>query len=41
LENLDEKNKENPLDRSRLEALIDESFLTASGRETAREVLLN
>lgn len=40
LENLDEKNKENPMDRSQLEALIDESFLTTSGRETAREVLL-
>ncbi len=41
LENLDEKNKENPMDRSQLEVLIDESFLTAGGRETAREVLLN
>jgi len=41
LENLDEKNKENPMDRSQLEALIDDSFLTTSGRETAREVLLS
>ena len=41
LENLDEKNKENPMDRSQLEALIDESFLTAGGRETAREILLS
>ena len=41
LENLDEENKENPKDRSQLEALIDESFLTIGGRELARDVLLN
>jgi hypothetical protein len=41
LENLDEKNKENPMGRSQLEELIDKSFLTTSGRETAREVLLS
>ena len=41
LENLDEQNKENPMDHGQLEALIDKSFLTNSGRETAREVLLN
>ena len=40
LESLDEKNKETPMDRSQLEELIDQSFLTTSGRETAREVLL-
>jgi len=41
LENLEEKNKENPMDRGRLEALIEESFLTIGGRETAREILLS
>jgi hypothetical protein len=41
LENLDEKHKENPMDRNKLVDLIDNSFLTSSGRETAREVLLS
>jgi HD superfamily phosphohydrolase YqeK len=40
LENLDEKQKENPMDRNQLENLIDQAFLTVGGRETAREVLL-
>jgi hypothetical protein len=40
LENMDERQKDHPMDRSQLEALIDKSFLTISGRETAREVLL-
>ena len=40
LENLDEKHKNNPMDHKQLEDLIDRSFLTGSGREIAREVLL-
>jgi HD superfamily phosphohydrolase YqeK len=41
LENLDEKYKDNPMDHRQLEDLINQSFLTTSGREIAREVLLN
>jgi hypothetical protein len=41
LENLEAKNKENPMDRAQLDALIEESFLTTGGRETAREILLS
>ena len=41
LENLDEKHKDNPMDHKKLEEIIDQSFLTASGREIALEVLLN
>jgi HD superfamily phosphohydrolase YqeK len=40
LENLDEKHKDNPMDHKKLEEIISQSFLTASGREIAREVLL-
>jgi len=40
IENIDERQKENPLDRNKLEDLCDNSFLTTSGREIAREVLL-
>jgi HD superfamily phosphohydrolase YqeK len=41
LENLDEKHKDNPMDHRQLEDLINQSFLTTSGREIARDVLLN
>ncbi|UCE50965.1 MAG: HD domain-containing protein [Desulfobacterales bacterium] len=41
LENLDEKYKDNPMDHRQLEDLINQSFLTTSGREIAREVLSN
>ncbi len=38
--NLEEKQKENPMDTDRLAQIIDKSFLTDSGRQTASEVLL-
>jgi len=38
--NLEEKHKESPVDKDRLTRIIDKSFLTESGREVAREVLL-
>jgi len=38
--NLEEKHKESPIDKDRLTQIIDKSFLTESGREVAREVLL-
>jgi len=38
--NLEEKQKESPMDTERLAQIIDKSFLTDSGRQTAREVLL-
>ena len=41
LENLDEKQKENPMDTKQLEEIIEQSFLTSSGQKIAREVLLN
>jgi HD superfamily phosphohydrolase YqeK len=41
LENMDEKQKDNPIDRKKLEDQIEKSFLTTTGRETAREVLLS
>ena len=40
LENLDEKQKENPMDVKKLEDTIEQAFLTSSGQEIAREVLL-
>ena len=40
IENLDEKQKENPVDRHKLSEKIDTIFLTPTGRETAKEVLL-
>jgi HD superfamily phosphodiesterase len=40
LENLDEKQKKAPRSEEEIENLIEKSFLTDSGRETAREVLL-
>jgi len=40
LENLDEKQKKAPRNNEEMEKLIEKSFLTDSGRETAREVLL-
>jgi hypothetical protein len=39
--NLEEKNKETPIDNDRLISIIEKSFLTDSGREEARKVLLN
>ena len=39
--NLEEKQKETPMDRRSLAALIDRVFLTEGGRELARSVLLN
>jgi HD superfamily phosphohydrolase YqeK len=38
--NLEEKQKEDPMDIDRLNRIIDRSFLTESGRQTAREVLI-
>lgn len=38
--NLEEKQKESPTDVDRLNGIIDRSFLTESGRQTAREVLI-
>jgi hypothetical protein len=40
LEDIDAKQKEHPLDPEQLEALIDKSFMTDSGREIARDLLL-
>ncbi len=40
IENLDEKRKENSMDREKLSEKIETLFLTDTGRETAREVLL-
>ena len=40
IENLDEKQKESPLDPARLAETIDKSFLTEAGREFAKEILL-
>jgi len=40
LENLDEENKNSPLEAGQLTERIERSFLTAAGRQTAREVLL-
>ena len=39
--NLEEKQKETPMDRRSLTALIDRAFLTEGGRELARSVLFN
>lgn len=39
--NLEEKQKEAPMDREGLTALIDTAFLTEGGRELAKSVLLN
>jgi len=39
--NLEEKQKEAPLNKEKLVALIEEAFLTEGGRELARSVLLN
>ena len=41
IENLDEKQKENPMDEKKLEDIIEQKFLTSSGQEIARDVLLN
>jgi HD superfamily phosphohydrolase YqeK len=38
--NLEEKHKDDPMDAGSLNQIIDTSFLTESGRQTAREVLL-
>ena len=38
--NLEEKHKEIPIDKDKLTQIIDKSFLTESGREIARDVLL-
>ena len=38
--NLEEKHKENPIDPERLDRIIETSFLTESGREEARKVLI-
>jgi len=40
LENLDEKQKESPMTKEQLEDFIEKSFLTNSGRRTAKDVLL-
>jgi HD superfamily phosphodiesterase len=40
IENVEEKQKKAALGKEKLESIIDKSFLTDSGRETAREVLL-
>jgi HD superfamily phosphohydrolase YqeK len=40
LENIDEKQKKAPRSKEKIESLIEKSFLTDSGREAAREVLL-
>ncbi len=41
LETLDEEHKTHPLDAGELDERIEGSFLTASGRQAARETLLN
>jgi predicted HD phosphohydrolase len=40
LENIDEKQKKSPVSKEKIETMIEKSFLTDSGREAAREVLL-
>ncbi|MEJ2283950.1 MAG: phosphohydrolase, partial [Desulfobacterales bacterium] len=40
VENTDEMQKENPVDPDKLAARIENLFLTGTGREVAREVLL-
>jgi hypothetical protein len=40
VENSDEMQKENPIAPDKMAARIDKLFLTKSGREVAREVLL-
>jgi hypothetical protein len=40
IENLDEKQKKNPMDSDKLTEQIEKIFLTATGRETAKEILL-
>jgi hypothetical protein len=40
LENIDEKQKKAPRSKEEIVNLIEKSFLTDSGREMAREVLL-
>ncbi len=39
--NIEEKQKDNPMDHERLAKIIEKSFLTESGREEARKTLLN
>jgi hypothetical protein len=39
--NLEEKQKEGPMDSDRIYSIIDKSFLTDSGRDEAKKVLLN
>jgi HD superfamily phosphohydrolase YqeK len=41
IENLDAKQKDNPVDKDKLSEKIDKIFLTATGRETAQEILLS
>ena len=41
IENLDERQKENPIDPAKLAEIVEKSFLTATGREVAKEVLLS
>lgn len=38
--NLEESNKEKPMDKDRIRRIIEKSFLTASGRNKAEEILL-
>ena len=40
IENLDEKQKDDPTDKDKLSEKIDKLFLTPTGCETAKEVLL-
>ena len=40
VENSDEMQKENPIDSKAMTARIEKMFLTAGGREVAKEVLL-
>lgn len=39
--NLEEKHKESPMDTDRLARIVAKSFLTESGRETAKKILLS
>ena len=39
--NLEEKNKESPLDEERLDSLVEKTFLTKSGSNLAKKVLSN
>jgi HD superfamily phosphohydrolase YqeK len=41
IENLDAKQKDNPVDKDKLSEKIEKIFLTATGRETAQEILLS